>query len=235
MSAQAHPDAVEVGGALYLRDAKTNLVPIEMVKPIDWLMDEMVWEIIEEAEQVSALIATFRASTFDKVAAFQKLLAQEHGAFIGGKKGNITLSSFNGCRKIQIAVADRTEFGPELLAAQALIEGCLTEWSSTSGAEICAIVNRAFPVEKEGQINRSALLMLLRVNILLSPAGAGWPVARDLHRYRVDLTRWPMIAGASCAPRAGGRSRWRTRWWRSGSRPGRRAGRCAGRSPAAVA
>ena len=123
MSARAHPDAVEAGGALYLRDAKTNLVPIEMVKPIDWLMDEMVREMIEEAEQVSALIATFRASTFDKVAAFQKLLAQEHGAFIGGKKGNITLSSFNGCRKIQIAVADRTEFGPELLAAQAAARG----------------------------------------------------------------------------------------------------------------
>jgi len=165
VSARAHPDAVEVGGALYLRDAKTNLVPIEMVKPIDWLMDEMVREIIEEAEQVSALIAIFRASTFDKVAAFQKLLAQEHGAFIGGKKGNITLSSFNGCRKIQIAVADRTEFGPELLAAKALIDECLMEWSGNSGAEIRAIVNRVFSVEKEGQINRSELLMLLRVNI----------------------------------------------------------------------
>ena len=165
MNQRTHPDAIEAGGALYLRDAKANLVPIEMVKPVDWLMDEMVREIIDEAEQLSARIATFRASTFDKVAAFQKLLAQEHGALIGGKKGNITLSSFNGCRKIQIAVADRTEFGPELQVAKALIDECLMEWSSNSGAEIRAIVNRAFSVEKEGQINRSALLMLLRVNI----------------------------------------------------------------------
>jgi hypothetical protein len=165
MSQRTYPDAIEFAGELYLRDAKANLVPLPMVKPIDLLMDELVADITAEAEQVSGLIAAFRAKTFDKVTAFQKLLAQEHGTTIGGRKGNITLSSFNGCRKVQIAVADRTEFGPELLAAQALIDECLTEWSSTSGAEIRAIVNRAFPVEKEGQINRSALLMLLRVNI----------------------------------------------------------------------
>lgn len=165
MTERTHPNAIDVGGQAYLRDAKNNLVPLALVKPVDLLMDELVAKIIEEAEQVSALIAGFRASTFDRVTKFQELLAQEHGAAIGGKKGNITLPSFNGCQKIQVAVADRTEFGPELLAAKALIDECLTEWAGSSGAELRAIVNRVFSVEKEGQINRTELLGLQRVNI----------------------------------------------------------------------
>lgn len=44
-----------------------------------------------------------------------------------------------------------------------MIDECLTGWTAGSGAELQALVNRVFSVDKQGQINRAELFMLLRV------------------------------------------------------------------------
>lgn len=161
----AHPAAIDVAGTPYLRDAKGSLVPLAAVKPADLLMDETVREILAEARAVSTVIAGFKTAAFGKVTSLQELLGQHYGAAIGGRKGNITLMSFDGCQKVQVQVADLLEFGPELQAAKALIDECLTGWAAGSSVELQAIVTRAFSVDKEGQINRAELFMLLRVEI----------------------------------------------------------------------
>ena len=160
-----HPAAIDVAGEPYLRDAKGNLVPLGAVKAADLLMDETVRAILTDAQRVSAEIASFKARTFQSVGDLQALIAQNYGAPIGGKKGNITLVSFDGCQKVQVQVADLLEFGPELQAAKTLIDECLTEWAVGSAVELRALVNRVFQVDKEGQINRAELFMLLRVEI----------------------------------------------------------------------
>jgi hypothetical protein len=165
MSDVTHPGAIDVDGKPYLRDAKGSLVPLAAVKPADLLMDEIVRKILTDARAVSALIAEFKARTFESVGDLQALFLQDYGATLGGAKGNITLTTFDGCEKVQVQVADRIEFGPELLSAKALIDECLTEWSADSGVQIRALVNRVFQVDKEGQINRAELFMLLRTNI----------------------------------------------------------------------
>ena len=183
MSATAHPAAIEVGGQPYLRDAKGSLVPMASVKPIDLLMDETVRSVLDQARQTSALIAAFKIATFDQVGALQALMAQTYGASVGGKKGNITLTSFDGCQKVQVQVADLVEFGPELQAAKALIDECLTEWASGGGIELRSLVNRVFQVDKQGQINRAELFMLLRVEI----ADERWLKAMDAIRDSIRV------------------------------------------------
>ncbi|KKI17488.1 DUF3164 family protein [Sphingomonas sp. Ag1] len=163
MTDASHPAAVHVGDALYLRDAKGSLVPIEAVKPVDLLMDESVRGIIGRATAASDTVRMFKRETFSTITALQELIAQQYGTTLGGKKGNITLTSFDGCMKVQLQVADLIEFGPELQAAKLLIDECLAEWSADSGAEMRALVNRVFQVDKQGQINRAELFMLMRV------------------------------------------------------------------------
>ncbi len=163
MTGPTHPAAIEVNGVAYLRDAKGGLVPLAAVKAADLLMDETVRDIVAEATAMSAAIGAFKAAAFGKVASFQALLAQQYGATIGGKKGNVQLLSIDGCMRVQVAVSDLTEFGPELQSAKALIDECLTDWASGSKAELQALVAQAFQVDKQGQINRSGLFMLLRV------------------------------------------------------------------------
>ncbi|WP_017979859.1 DUF3164 family protein [Sphingomonas melonis] len=165
MTTAPHPAAIDVAGTPYLRDAKGNLVPVASVKPVDLLMDETVRKILDSARGVSAVVAAFKGEAFEDVNALQALISQNYGATLGGKKGNITLVSFDGCQKVQVQVADLLEFGPELQAAKALIDECLTEWAVGSAVELRALVNRVFQVDKEGQINRAELFMLLRVEI----------------------------------------------------------------------
>ncbi len=156
---------VEVGGKSYMPDAKGSLVPLELVKPADKLMDEIVRKCMDYARELSAQIARFKGHTFDDLGSLQSLLEQEYGARAGGPKGNVSFVSFDGTLKVQVQIADKLDFGPELQVAKKLIDECLVEWGAESRAEIRAIVNRAFSVEKEGQINRSELFGLLRLAI----------------------------------------------------------------------
>ncbi|HVT36073.1 MAG TPA: DUF3164 family protein, partial [Nevskiaceae bacterium] len=136
-----------------------------MVKPIDKTRDQLVRELISQAQRVSSAIAAFKKSTFDEVAAFVELSAGEYGIKLGGAKGNVTLVSFDGRYKIVRQVQDSLVFDERLQAAKALIDQCIQEWSQGSRDEIRVLVNDAFQVNKEGQINTGRVLGLKRLAI----------------------------------------------------------------------
>jgi hypothetical protein len=96
---------------------------------------------------------------------FDALLAQEYNVKKGGPKGNRTYQSFDGLLKVEVKVADFIDFGPQLQVAKRLLDECLTEWSADSRPEIRAVITRAFNTDKEGQVNRSEIFMLLRLDI----------------------------------------------------------------------
>ena len=146
---------IDVGGQPHMRDAKGRLVPVELVKPADKLEDEMVCKVI----------ARFKEHTFADLNGFQQLLEQEYGARAGGEKGNVTFQTVDGLMQVKVQIADLIEFGPQLQQAKSLIDECLVEWGADSRPEIRAIVSRAFAVEKEGQINKANLFLLLKLDI----------------------------------------------------------------------
>lgn len=160
------PDGiVEVDGKKYRTNAKGSLVPVELVKAQDELEDETVRKMIGYGKALSEQIARFKAHTFNDIGAFEALLAQEYKTAIGGKKGNKTLLSYDGLFKVQVQIAEAFDFGPQLQIAKELVDECLNEWAADSGPELRAIVTKAFNTDKEGQINRSEIFMLLNLDI----------------------------------------------------------------------
>jgi hypothetical protein len=162
---RAEEGITNVNGKPYMADAKGALVPLEMVKPADKLEDETVRKIMGYARDLSAQIVRFRGHTMTDLGEFDALLDQEYELKKGGKKGNRTYQTFDGLMKVVVSVADFVDFGPQLQVAKILIDECLNEWSADSRPEIRAIVTRAFNTDKEGQINRSEIFMLLRMQI----------------------------------------------------------------------
>ncbi|HHB8351540.1 TPA: DUF3164 family protein [Klebsiella pneumoniae] len=146
----------------YWVDAKGALIPEKLLKPIDKVRDALVGEIVTKAIELNKLMADFKAMAFSDIAAFVDLSANEYGVTVGGKKGNVTLFTFDGRYKIQRAMADRMQFDERIQAAKALIDECLNEWTENASKEIKAIINRAFDVDKEGKISVSAVLSLRR-------------------------------------------------------------------------
>lgn len=155
-----------IDGKIYWINADGGLIPAAAVKDIDKLQDELVRRIVSHALPLSAQVARFRQHSFDDVDAFVALLEQEYGSKRGGSKGNLTFISYDGLFRATVAVAETIQFGPELQVAKGIVDECLREWAAESRAEIQTLITRAFDVDSQGQINRSALLSLLRLQIV---------------------------------------------------------------------
>ena len=156
---------VTIDDKTYWQDAKGGLTPDELVKPIDKERDALVQEWIEKGKALSQQIAEFKGCVFGDIQAFIELSAEKYDAKLGGNKGNITLFSYDGKYKIQRAINDHLQFDERIQAAKVLIDECLNEWSVGSRPELKALIERAFNVDKEGNLNTSRILGLRRVDI----------------------------------------------------------------------
>lgn len=155
-----------IAGKAYMTDTKGALMPVELVKPQHKLEDETVRKIVGFARKLNAQIARFRGHTMTDLGEFDALLEQEYGGRSRPSiKGNRTYRTYDDLMKVKVQVSEKVDFGPELQVAKGLIDECLTEWSDDARAEIRAVVTRAFNTDKEGQINRSEIFMLLRLDI----------------------------------------------------------------------
>ncbi len=149
----------------YMEDAKGRLVPRELVKDIDIARDDIVKEMVEKVKDLQKLISEFKIESMGDVGAFVELSAEKYGASLGGLKGNVTLSSYDGKYKIKLVLAETMSFDERLQAAKNLVDECINEWSEGSKAELKVLVNDAFQVDKEGNISTGRILNLRRHKI----------------------------------------------------------------------
>lgn len=146
----------------YMRDAQGRLVPISLVKPVDQERDRLVHELTALAQELSARLAEVKTKVFGDVAAFVDLSAEEYGVKRGGKKGNITLHTFDGKYKLQVATAEAITFDERLQAAKALIDACAADWTEDSRDEVKIVIQEAFRTDKEGNLSVGRVLGLRR-------------------------------------------------------------------------
>lgn len=149
----------------YRADPSGRLVPEAMIKPIDRTRDELVQELVRQAIAMHDALAEFKARAFADLNAFVELSAEQYNVKFGGKKGNITLYTFNGRYRVQVAIAEHMVFDERLQAAKHLIDECITDWSRSSRDEIKVLVQSAFDTDKEGKINTGRVLGLRRLDI----------------------------------------------------------------------
>lgn len=149
----------------YMKDRKGRLVPVEQISAYDLEMDAFVRARISAAKEKSQGLAQFKRDSFDDCYACLDLMADKYGRKLGGVKGNVTFSSFDGSQQIKIAVQDRLAFGPELQVAKDMIDECLKDWSQGADEKILMLITDAFDVDKEGKLNTARILSLRQLDI----------------------------------------------------------------------
>ncbi len=150
----------------YRQDQAGRLVPEATIKPVDLERDRLVQDIVIRAKALNDTIARFKAQVFGDISAFVELSSEQYGVTKRSAwKGNLTLMSFDGRYKVQRAIAERIVFDERLQAAKSLIDDCILDWSKGSRPEIQVLVNNAFQVDKEGNINTGRVLGLRRLDI----------------------------------------------------------------------
>ncbi len=149
----------------YRLNDKGHLIPLDKIKEIDKLRDETVINLVKQALSLQIQMRAVKEQFFAEFHNFVELSAQEYDTQIGGKKGNVTLMSFDGKYKVQIAIQDNLVFDERLQVAKSLIDECLRDWTKDSNDNIKAIIDNAFAVDKEGKINIRRVLSLRSLNI----------------------------------------------------------------------
>lgn len=149
----------------YMLDRKQRLVPVAQVEEHDKLMDDFVRNLVGESKTYREQLAQFKKKAFDDCYAFMDLLAEKYERKLGGKKGNVSFTTFDGTCKVVINVQDSITFGPELQIAKDIIDELVNEWSEGANENLRAIITDAFQVDKEGNINTSRILSLRRIKI----------------------------------------------------------------------
>jgi hypothetical protein len=149
----------------YMTDSQGRQVPAELVKEIDKLRDQTVRRIADEAMKMKEVLVAFKQRIRDDIYAFVELSANQYGKSWGGKKGNITLSTFDGRFRLIVAIDDNIIFDERLQIARDIIGDCVKKWSDGARSEIRVLVNDAFQVDKTGKINTARVLGLRRLEI----------------------------------------------------------------------
>ncbi|KZN69161.1 DUF3164 family protein [Pseudoalteromonas luteoviolacea] len=162
----------------FLKDGKGNLVALANVKQTDLIKDEFVKKAIELAEKQQQALADFKHQQMEEADDFLELLAQEHGVNLGGKKGNLTLRSFDHSLSVKIQIQERIELGPELQIAKEMIDKCISDWTEGGNQNIKAIVNKVFSTDKQGTINPQRILGLRKLEI--QDESGKWQKAMDI-------------------------------------------------------
>jgi hypothetical protein len=161
----APPSPAEIPDG-FMADSSGRLVPIANVREEHKLEDELVRQLHSRAVALSEALRQFRENGFAEIAALMEMLAERYQAPKGGAKGNMTLSSYDGSLRVQVAIGDYLTFGPELQIAKRLVDACLVRWSQGANDNLRTIINDAFAVDKEGKLKVDRILGLRRLEIV---------------------------------------------------------------------
>lgn len=153
----------------YMQNGLGHLVPLANIPELDKLRDETVRRLVQSAEEIGRMVAVHRRSAADEIASFVALSAQEFGAEIGGEKGNITLTSYDGSMKVVRARADEITFNEAVRVTREKVFECIGKWSSGANANLARLVEKAFEVDKNGHLSAAKILSLRTIRIKDDP------------------------------------------------------------------
>jgi hypothetical protein len=136
-----------------------------MVKEEDLKKNDLVNSLFKAAREMSETLIAFKRDVLAEILHFNEELSEKYGIKYGGRKGNISLVSFDGLTRITLAVAEPISFNEKLQLAKQVIDECLTEWSSDSRPEVRAVIEGAFQTDKQGGINTARILGLRKLAI----------------------------------------------------------------------
>lgn len=149
----------------FMQDSRGRLVPESQVREQDKLRDQIVTELAKDAQAIHERLSAFKRKALADIRDLIQIAADRYEVELGGKKGNVSLTSYNGQYKIQRVFADRITFTEELEAAKELFGRCLDRWTADASVNIRVLVDRAFRVGRNGQIKTAELLGLLQLEI----------------------------------------------------------------------
>ncbi|MDD3452581.1 DUF3164 family protein [Sulfurimonas sp.] len=134
-----------------------DLVPHE-----EKLKTELVQKIIGRAEKGVNIMMHFKKYVTDEIGDYMGMMREKYGLdpMRNSPKGNLSIESYDGLMKVQIAVQQHIDFDEKLLLAKEKIDEYLKEITADAGADIQTLITKVFDVDKQGNVNAKMILSL---------------------------------------------------------------------------
>jgi hypothetical protein len=149
----------------YKRRANGDLVRVENIREQDLLRDQVALELCAEARAIEETLKKFAAKARGNFIDLVKIAGESYGVALGGSKGNVTASAFDGSVKAQRCVASIITFSEEIHVVKALVDSCIARFSAGADPNLQIIVSNAFRTNDKGEMRTSSILELLRYEI----------------------------------------------------------------------
>ncbi len=153
-------NVIEVNGEQCAVNADGAYVPLDRIKEIDKLRDELVERLCAEADELGRAVDKFKAEAQSEVFSFADLSADEHGVEVRGRRGGFSLMSYDGLLKIVVDNDSLISVNEKVSIAREAVFACVRRWSAGANANLIEIVRRAFETDKQGHLSLARLLSL---------------------------------------------------------------------------
>jgi hypothetical protein len=158
------PHTEIINGEAYWRDAEGGLRPARLVKDVDLVKEEFVRTIAHGAVSLNASLAKFRAMATTEAAALREIIASDFGIDLGGQKGNLSVTSFDGSLRVEVSAQSRVEVASEnITAALASLRSWLEKVDADPGVR--KMIDIAFGTGSDGAFRVAEILKLRKLNI----------------------------------------------------------------------
>jgi hypothetical protein len=145
-------------------DARGKLVPEEYVPQDDKVRDALVTELHKEAMKLEELIIDFKMKAVTKIDAYLEELAKIKKVRENWK-GNISLDSFDGSLRIERKIDETLGFDEKLQLVKTQVDKWVSVRLAGSDEALAKVISQAFNMDKQGKVNTSMLLKLLKLDI----------------------------------------------------------------------
>jgi len=174
-----------------LVDPQGREIAAKYVKPYLRKRDAFVRRMHKKAAKLNAQLEEFRDELADGVETFIDNAAKREGVKLGGKKGNVTLTSFDGLVELHRSVQESLIFDERLQLARACIDNAIADLCKGVNPSLMQLVKRAWKTDTDGNLRRSHIAALLRLDIRHDEWRKGcdliresMTVATSKHQYR---------------------------------------------------
>lgn len=126
------------------------------------LKTELVKKIIGRAEKGVIIMERFKKYVTDEIGDYMEMMREKYGLdpMRNSPKGNLTIETYDGLMKVQIAVQQHIDFDEKLVLAKEKIDEYLKEITAEASADVQTLITKVFDVDKKGNVNAKMVLSL---------------------------------------------------------------------------
>jgi len=148
-----------------LEDQHGNSIKVENIKDHEKDSNNFVVQSILACARVSDTLSQLRSELESEFDGHVKSLFEQYNKKMGGKKGNVTVFSFDRKLKLECSKQERETTNEHIIVAKQLVDGCVKNWSKGANKNLQSFVSRYFRTDADGNYNVSDLKRLRKMEL----------------------------------------------------------------------